>query len=109
MRPRPTNQQALDTYLATSTPDEHSRFRGAMNAIRYATAARQLPTSETVSGAQARYELHLPLVCDSLADATTIAADVATILSSHPRIHTAGTAIGVKYDPPRPARPFPTR
>jgi transcriptional regulator with XRE-family HTH domain len=109
LRPRATNQQALDTYLAQSSPDEHSRFRDGMNAISSTVAARQLPPSETVSGPGARYELHLPLVCSTLADATTIAAEVVTILSSHPRIHAAGTAIGVKYDPtpPRQALPNP--
>jgi hypothetical protein len=55
LRPRVTNQQALDTYLAKSSTDEHSRFRGAMKAIRYAIAARQLPTSETANGPGARY------------------------------------------------------
>lgn len=103
LSPRPTNQEALDTYLARCNPDEYSRFRGGMEAVRSAVAAGQLPPSETVSRPGARYELHLPLVCNSLADATTIAAEVATILRGHPKVDTAGTAIGVQHDPTPPA------
>jgi hypothetical protein len=75
------NQRALDTYLAQSAPEEHSRFQGATKAIRYAVAASQLPPPGTSSGTGTRYEVHLPLVCDSLGDATAIAAEVATILT----------------------------
>jgi transcriptional regulator with XRE-family HTH domain len=98
-QPRLINQRALDTYLAQSTAEDHSRFRGGMKAIRYAIAASQMPPSATSSGAGTRYEVQLPLVCDSLADATAIAAEVASILCSHPKVRTAAFAVAVKHDP----------
>jgi hypothetical protein len=98
-QPRVINQRALDTYLAQSTAEDHSRFRGGMKAIRYAIAASQRPPSATSSGAGTRYEVQLPLVCDSLADATAIAAEVASILCNHPKVHTAAFSVAVKHDP----------